>query len=197
MTSTRGHTTTRPEGQESDRAALCRLTRAGIAILLLVGLAAGCKPAAERSLPVAPAATPSATSAPSATPVNPLFQGTEGMPWWNDAVFYEVFVRSLADSTAGPSANDGIGDLPGLIERLDYLNDGDPATTDDLGVTGLWLMPIAESPSYHGYDVVDYYTVERDYGANEDFRRLMDEAHRRGIRVIVDLVLNHTSRDHP
>ena len=71
--------------------------------------------------------------------------------WWADRVFYEVFVRSFQDSDG-----DGIGDLRGLTSRLDDLNDGDPATTDDLGVTGLWLMPIADSPSYHGYDVVDY-----------------------------------------
>ena len=75
---------------------------------------------------------------------------------WTDRVLYEVFVRSFADSDG-----DGIGDLRGLTSKLDYLNDGDPATTDDLGVTGLWLMPIAESPSYHGYDVTDYEAVER------------------------------------
>jgi glycosidase len=89
------------------------------------------------------------------------------------------------------------GDLRGLTERLDYLNDGDPATTDDLGVTALWLMPVAESPSYHGYDVTDYETIERDYGTAEDFQALMAAAHERGIQVIVDLVLNHTSIDHP
>ena len=114
------------------------------------------------------------------------------MPWWNDTVFYEVFVRSFADSDA-----DGVGDLNGLIDRLDYLNDGDPTTTDDLGVTGLWLMPIMESPSYHGYDVVDYFKVDEEYGTEEDFRRLIEEAQARGIRVVVDLVLNHTGRDHP
>ncbi|NDJ78348.1 MAG: DUF3459 domain-containing protein [Chloroflexi bacterium] len=113
-------------------------------------------------------------------------------PWWNDRVFYEVFVRSFYDSDG-----DGIGDINGLIEKLDYLNDGDPATTDDLGITGIWLMPVAQSPSYHGYDVMDYYTIEQDYGTNADFQRLMEEAHSRGIVVIVDLVLNHTSVDHP
>ncbi|MBZ0267486.1 DUF3459 domain-containing protein [bacterium] len=113
-------------------------------------------------------------------------------PWWNDTVFYEVFVRSFADSDG-----DGIGDLRGLVDRLDYLNDGDPATDSDLGVTGLWLMPITESPSYHGYDVTDYEHVDREYGTDGDFRTLMAEAHRRGIRVIVDLVLNHTSDQHP
>jgi glycosidase len=112
--------------------------------------------------------------------------------WWRDRIFYEVFVRSFADSDG-----DGIGDLRGLTERLDYLNDGDPATTDDLGVTGLWLMPVAESPSYHGYDVTDYETVETDYGTAADFRALMAAASERGIAVVVDLVLNHTSIAHP
>jgi alpha-amylase len=121
-----------------------------------------------------------------------LYTGTGEMPWWNDTIFYEVFVRSFQDSDG-----DGKGDISGLIERLDYLNDGDPATMDDLGVTGLWLMPIMESPSYHGYDVVDYLMVDSEYGTEEDFKRLIDASHDRGIRVIVDLVLNHTSNQHP
>lgn len=177
-------------------------------LALVISLSAACKPsvpmpATPPPQPVPAPGTPEgAAAAPrgqgvTPTTAAPLPQGTDGMPWWNDTVFYEVFVRSFADSTSGPLANDGIGDLQGLIERLDYLNDGNPSTTTDLGITGIWLMPIAQSPSYHGYDVVDYYTVEKDYGTNEDFRRLMAEAHRRGIRVIVDLVLNHTSREHP
>jgi alpha-amylase len=121
-----------------------------------------------------------------------LYAGTGDMPWWNEAVFYEIFLRSFQDSDG-----DGKGDLNGLIERLDYLNDGDPSTMDDLGVTGLWLMPIMESPSYHGYDVVDYFEVDNEYGSKVDFKRLVDEAHDRGMRVIVDLVLNHTSSQHP
>jgi glycosidase len=112
--------------------------------------------------------------------------------WAKGAVFYEIFVRSFADSNG-----DGIGDLQGLISRLDYLNDGDPNTTTDLGVEGIWLMPIFESPSYHGYDTVDYETIERDYGTNADFAKLLEEAHKRGIRVIVDFVVNHTSNQHP
>ncbi len=116
----------------------------------------------------------------------------EPVPWWNEQTFYEVFVRSFSDSDG-----DGNGDLQGLIDKLDYLNDGDPATTTDLGVTALWLMPIAESPSYHGYDAVDYFSVEQDYGTNADFTALMEAAHARGMKVIVDLVLNHTSSEHP
>jgi len=117
--------------------------------------------------------------------------------WWQHAVFYEVFVRSFADSKGGPLADDGIGDLRGLIERLDYLNDGDPRTDSDLGVTALWLMPITDSPTYHGYDTTDYRTVEPDYGTNQDFEDLIAACEARGMRVIVDLVLNHCSDRHP
>jgi glycosidase len=112
--------------------------------------------------------------------------------WARGAVFYEVFVRSFADSNG-----DSVGDLNGLIAKLDYLNDGDPATTTDLGVDGIWLMPIFESPSYHGYDTIDYEKIEQDYGSNADFQRLLQEAHKRGIRVILDFVMNHTSSQHP
>ncbi len=112
--------------------------------------------------------------------------------WTRGAVFYEVFVRSFRDS-----GGDGKGDLGGLIEKLDYLNDGNPATTADLGVDALWLMPVFVSPSYHGYDTVDYETINPEYGTNADFARLVSEAHRRGIRVIVDFVVNHTGSGHP
>jgi alpha-amylase len=118
--------------------------------------------------------------------------GTNGLPWWNDRVFYEVFVRSFYDSNA-----DGMGDLKGLIQKLDYLNDGDPSTSGDLGVTGLWLMPVSEAPSIHGYDATDFRKVEQDYGTNDDFKRLIQEAHKRGIVVIVDMVMNHTSSQNP
>ncbi|HEY65450.1 MAG TPA: DUF3459 domain-containing protein [Caldilineae bacterium] len=186
--------------------------------LILTLIMVGC--VAFPITPVAPAPTPTYTIEPgvaTATPPAELSSQTEqafgssckdeaettpiapekpakeeAFPWWNNTVFYEIFVRSFYDSDG-----DGVGDLNGLIQKLDYLNDGDPSTTDDLGVTGIWLMPIMESPSYHGYDVVDYYRVDREYGTNEDFRRLIAEAHRRGIRVIVDMVLNHTSSKHP
>lgn len=112
--------------------------------------------------------------------------------WTKGAVYYQVFVRSFQDSDG-----DGIGDIDGLISRLDYLNDGNPETTSDLGVDALWLMPMFQSPSYHGYDVTDYETIEEDYGTNEDFSRLLAEAEARGIRIIVDFVMNHSSSQHP
>lgn len=117
--------------------------------------------------------------------------------WWNETVFYQVFVRSFKDSETGPLANDGIGDFQGLIDTLDYLNDGKPETTTDLGITGLWLMPVFEGPSYHGYETSDYYKIESEHGTNEDFKRFIAECDKRGIRVILDLVLNHTSKSHP
>jgi alpha-amylase len=112
--------------------------------------------------------------------------------WTRGAVCYEVFVRSFYDSDG-----DGIGDLNGLIRKLDYINDGNPASRTDLGASCIWLMPVAASPSYHGYDVSDYYRVQPAYGTNDDFKRLVAEAHRRGIKVLVDMVLNHSSSAHP
>ncbi len=117
----------------------------------------------------------------------------QGLPrWTRGATCYEVFVRSFQDSNG-----DGIGDINGLISRLDYINDGNPSSTRDLGARCIWLMPVAESPSYHGYDVADYYRIEHDYGTNDDFKRLVRAAHKRGIRVLVDMVLNHASITHP
>jgi alpha-glucosidase len=112
-----------------------------------------------------------------------------GLPWWRHAVFYEIYVRSFQDSDA-----DGIGDLPGLIQRLDYLNDGTP---NSLGVDALWLTPINPSPMYDfGYDVSDYCAVDPLFGKLGDVDRLIAEAHRRSLRIIVDLVPNHTSHQH-
>jgi alpha-amylase len=108
------------------------------------------------------------------------------------SVFYEVFVRSFADSDG-----DGRGDFRGLTEKLDYLNDGDPTTTRDLGINGIWLMPIHPSPSYHGYDVTDYQGINPQYGTMADFEAFLAAAKARGIAVIIDLVLNHSSAEHP
>jgi glycosidase len=113
-------------------------------------------------------------------------------PWYKTAVFYEIFVRSFYDSNG-----DGIGDFNGITEKLDYLNDGNPDTDSDLGIDAIWLMPIHPSPSYHGYDVINYYAVNSEYGTMGDFNNLLAEAHKRGIKIIIDMVLNHTSNQHP
>jgi alpha-amylase len=136
--------------------------------------------------PRLPTAPPRITPGPTAAPF-PLEAG-----WWDSSVCYEVFVRSFYDSDG-----DGNGDLQGLIQKLDYINDGDPASRDDLGANCIWLMPVAEAASYHGYDTLDYYTVEQDYGTNEDFKALVREAEARGIKIVIDLVINHTSSQHP
>jgi alpha-amylase len=102
----------------------------------------------------------------------------------SSGVFYEIFVRSFSDSNG-----DGIGDLKGVIHKLDYLK--------DLGIKGIWLTPINPSPSYHGYDVTDYYNVNPQFGTLDDLHKLTDEAHKRSIKVIIDLVANHTSSKHP
>jgi alpha-amylase len=118
--------------------------------------------------------------------------GSPARPDLRGGTVYEIFVRSFADSDG-----DGVGDLRGLTARLDYLNDGDPASTTSLGVDAIWLMPIHPSPSYHGYDVTDYRAIHPQYGTMEDFDALIAAAHARGIAVILDLVANHTSTQHP
>ncbi|MCZ6520192.1 MAG: alpha-amylase family glycosyl hydrolase [Bacteroidetes bacterium] len=108
-----------------------------------------------------------------------------GLPGtWPFAVTYEIFVQSFYDSNG-----DGIGDIPGMTSKLDYLQ--------ELGIQAVWLMPIMPSPSYHKYDVTDYKGIHPDYGTEEDFRRFTDEAHKRGIRVVIDFIINHTDKSHP
>jgi alpha-amylase len=108
---------------------------------------------------------------------------TSSASWQANAVFYEVFVRSFQDSNG-----DGIGDFNGITSRLDDLK--------DLGVTALWLMPIFPSPSYHGYDVTDYDAVNPQYGTMQDFEKLLEAAHQRDMKVILDWIPNHSSREH-
>jgi maltose alpha-D-glucosyltransferase/alpha-amylase len=105
--------------------------------------------------------------------------------WYKDVIIYEISLKSFADSNS-----DGVGDFPGLISRLDYL--------ENLGVTALWIIPFTDSPlKDDGYDIRDYYSIYPPYGTMSDFQRLLEEAHNRGIRVITELVLNHTSNTHP
>ena len=103
--------------------------------------------------------------------------------------WYEVFVPSFYDADG-----DGTGDLAGLTAKLDYLNDGKGG---GLGVGGIWLMPIMPSPSYHKYDVTDYENVDPAYGTLDDLERLVTECHKRGMRLVIDYELNHTSSQHP
>lgn len=110
----------------------------------------------------------------------------------NYRTYYEVFVYSFYDSDG-----DGIGDLQGLISKLDYINDGDDSTDSDLGCNGIWLMPVNPSPTYHKYDVMDYYEIDEAYGTLDDFKQLLAECDKRGIKVIMDLVLNHSSSQNP
>ncbi len=105
--------------------------------------------------------------------------------WWRDGIIYQVYPRSFADSNA-----DGVGDLQGIISRLDYLS--------DLGIDAIWFSPLNPSPDVDfGYDVSDYKDIDPKYGTLEDFDLLICEAHRRNLRIIMDLVLNHTSDQHP
>ena len=105
--------------------------------------------------------------------------------WYKDAVVYELHVRTFYDSNG-----DGIGDFAGLTAKLDYLQ--------DLGITAIWLLPFYPSPLRDGgYDIADYTGVHRDCGTLRDFKVFLGEAHRRGLRVITELVLNHTSDEHP
>lgn len=113
-----------------------------------------------------------------------------GREWWKDGVMYQIYPRSFADSNG-----DGIGDLRGIIAHLDHLNDG---TDKSLGVDGIWLSPVYPSPMHDfGYDVSDFCAISPEFGRMDDFRALLEEAHARGIRIIMDLVLNHTSHEHP
>lgn len=122
----------------------------------------------------------------------PAASGARVGDWKRGGVCYEVFVRSFYDSDG-----DGIGDLNGLTRKLDYINDGNAASARSLGARCIWLMPVVASPSYHGYDATNYYRVNPQYGTNGDFKRLVTAAHQRGIKVLVDMVLNHVSSEHP
>jgi glycosidase len=145
-----------------------------LSTLLILSFLSSCVPSTPTVAPVPPTQTATPVPETRAASVN----------WWNEAVFYEIFVRSFYDSD-----NNGIGDFNGITQKLDYIQ--------SLGVNAIWLMPIHPSPSYHGYDVINYYNVNPDYGSMDDFKNLLAKAHQRGIHIIIDLVLNHTSSQHP
>ena len=105
--------------------------------------------------------------------------------WFKDAVIYQIYPRSFCDSN-----NDGLGDIPGIISKLDYLK--------ELGVNCVWLSPVYDSPQEdNGYDISNYKDIYKPFGTLDDFKKMLDEMHKRGIRLIMDLVVNHTSSEHP
>lgn len=132
--------------------------------------------------------TASAEEARSNAPLDTLPPLTLDTPeprhWWHDVVIYQIWPRSYLDTDG-----DGIGDLPGITQRLGYLK--------DLGVTAIWLNPIFKSSSIHGYDTVDFYEIEKDLGTMADFDTLLAEAKKLGIKIILDLAINHVSNEHP
>jgi maltose alpha-D-glucosyltransferase/alpha-amylase len=141
----------------------------------------------SRTLEAEPAVEPGPTPAKTDAHVQPqraVSTHADVEPWYKTAVIYELHVRAFHDTNG-----DGVGDFKGLTSRLDYLQ--------DLGVTAIWLLPFYPSPLRDdGYDIADYTGVNESYGSMRDVRRFIREAHKRGLRVITELVLNHTSDQH-
>lgn len=150
-----------------------------VSLLLACLLLTGCAAAPGTSAPTE--AAPTETVPVMADPVNDNYR-----------TYYQIFVGSFSDSN-----NDGLGDLRGVINRMDYLNDGNILSGRSLGIQGIWLSPIFESPSYHKYDVKDYYTVDHRFGTEEDLKELIALCKERNVQLILDLVINHTSKEHP
>ncbi len=152
-------------------------------VMVMLSLLSACAPATQpppTAISVAPPTpVPTLTLAPTAT-----FAPYVTPAWFTDGVLYQIFVRSFYDSNG-----DGLGDLDGITQQLDYLQ--------SLGVTSLWLTPIFGSGTYHGYDTTDYYAINPDFGAKADLIELVDAAHARGMRIILDYVASHTSNQHP
>ncbi len=156
----------------------------------------GQKPAGTAVEPQAEAEAPDTDTGAEAPGIRQMEELTAALPAGEEMgpfrTTYEVFVYSFADSDG-----DGIGDLKGLTESLDYINDGKPGAGEDLGCGRIWLMPIFPSPTYHKYDTTDYMDIDPSYGTLEDFDALLSACHERDVEVILDLALNHTSVDHP
>lgn len=164
-----------------------------LTLLLLFGPLAGCE-ASPAPASDAPAQTTNATvqttepPAPAGELAVPVPAGVTAARD-NNRVFYEIFVGSFSDSDG-----DGIGDLRGIINRMDYLNDGDDSSGKSLGIEGIWLTPIFRSGSYHKYDVNDYYNVDGAFGTLDDLRELVELCHSRNVKLILDLPINHTGK---
>ena len=149
-----------------------------LSVILVCLLLTGCAAA-----PAVPAETEPAPTEAIPVMVDPVSD--------NYRTYYQIFVGSFSDGN-----NDGIGDLRGVINRMDYLNDGNLLSGNDLGIQGIWLSPIFSSPSYHKYDVKDYYSVDWRFGTEEDLKKLIALCKERNVQLILDLVINHTSKEH-
>ena len=185
-----------------------RLLRAALALLLAMSLClGGCSgkkessgadtTPAEKETETVPVETSSEMDKTGQYPLDPktgeaVITGAEfksaGPTEDNARVFYEIFVGSFSDSNG-----DGVGDLRGIINRMDYLNDGDPDSGESLGIEGIWLTPIFRSPTYHKYDATNFYEVDSSFGTMDDLKELIDLCHERNVKLILDLAINHTS----
>lgn len=161
---------------------ILRFAAAAVAAVMTLSLA-GC--AGEQGIMDTEASTCSDFSENGAEPVADTTAD-------NYRTFYQIFVGSFADGN-----NDTIGDLRGIIDRFDYLNDGNRDSQTSLGVQGIWLSPIFSSPSYHKYDTTDYYTIDWRFGQESDLVELAQLCEQRNVKLILDLVINHTSNQHP
>ncbi len=167
-----------------------------LCLLLLVSLFSGCgkpsSPAAEPAVSQTEESPDTEAPLPDAAPEEYRLTAPELQSAFvcedNTRVFYEIFVGSFSDSNG-----DGVGDLRGIIDRMDYLNDGDPNSGLSLGIEGIWLTPVFPSPSYHKYDVADYYSIDSKFGTLEDMKELLSLCHGRNVKVILDMPINHTS----
>jgi alpha-amylase len=151
-----------------------------LSVLVAASICYGCSTSGPSSQSQAQAP---ATTAVSSAAYQSLVINEDANEWWHQAVIYEIWPRSFYDADG-----DGSGDFNGMTSKLDYLK--------DLGVNGIWLTPVFEAPSYHGYDFQDFYNVESDYGTMAEFENFIAQAHKRDIKVILDLVLNHISDKH-
>lgn len=150
------------------------MKRFNLSALALSLLLAGCQPQAD---------TTAASTATAENTAPTAVAKAEQNNWWQEAVFYQIWPRSFYDTNA-----DGHGDFNGMTAKLPYLQ--------DLGVTALWLTPMFEAPSYHGYDFTEFYQVESDYGSMAEFEHFIQQADKHGMKVILDLVINHISSEH-
>jgi alpha-amylase len=154
------------------------------ALLLCAALLAGCASNTANTASPADKATPAAaTTATSADDYRSIKVDAGTLRWWHNANVYEIWPRSFKDSDG-----DGHGDFKGMTSKLDYIR--------DLGADAIWLTPVFEAPSYHGYDFQDFYAIEKDYGTMADFEAFVAQSHKRDIKVILDLVINHISDQH-